>query len=80
MKPKKGLKTAPAEHEHDVVVPALIIILSLWFLAQNHIKPAQKEPETDRASISEEMATNANSPAEETRWFAQTIKSRKETN
>lgn len=80
MKSKKALKMGPVEHEQDIIVPALIILLALWFLAQSPIKPVKNEPETDRASISEEVALNANSPAEKTHWFAQTIKNRRETN
>ncbi|MEK7175074.1 MAG: hypothetical protein AAB722_01940 [Patescibacteria group bacterium] len=80
MKPKKAHKTAPPSQEQDIIVPALIIFLGIWFLATSPIKPDQNNPQPDETSISQEMASNANPDNEGVSWFAQAVKARKETN
>lgn len=80
MKQKKAPKTAPQPQEQDIIVPALIILFGIWFLATSPIKLDQNDPLPDETNISEEMALNANSSNEDTHWFAQTIKARKGVN
>ncbi|MBI2454152.1 MAG: hypothetical protein HYV54_01070 [Parcubacteria group bacterium] len=81
MKPKKGQKTAPPSQEQDIIVPALIILLGIWLLATSPVRPDQNNSQPDETSISQEMASNADSSSDEnTHWFAQAIKTRKEVN
>ncbi len=78
MKPKKAPKTAPPPpQEQDIIVPALIILFGIWFLATSPIKLEQNHPqpgEPDETSIPQEMASNADSAAEDSHWFARAIR------
>lgn len=68
----------PVPQEQDIIVPALIILGALWFLATSAVKPepAAPQPESAETGVSQEIAQNADSPSSssDSPWFAQVIR------